>query len=169
MHARPLLTGRWLARLEGGGPLKRHPALVPLSHDHHNELSEARRLRLASGSDVAEARRAAGEHYVDVFFTEVVGRFRVEEERLFPAYVRHAGTTPLLKRVLDEHRELRSLAEALRSELAAGDASGETLARLAELVEANVRGEERELFPEIERAVPDSELRSLELPESATR
>jgi hemerythrin-like domain-containing protein len=147
--------------------VKRHPALIPLSHDHHAELVQARRLRLASGSDVAEARVAAAEQYVAAF-TETAGHFRVEEEQLFPLLVRHAGSSPLLERVLVEHDELRGLASALREEAATGDVSGETMVRLADLLDANVRCQERELFPLIEQTVPDAELRALDLPSSVT-
>ncbi|HSD11026.1 MAG TPA: hemerythrin domain-containing protein [Candidatus Binatia bacterium] len=148
--------------------MKRHPALIPLSHDHHAELVQARRLRLASGSDVAEARVAAAKQYVAAFFTETASHFRVEEEQLFPLLVRHAGSSPLLERVLIEHDELRGLASALREEAATGDVIGETMVRLADLLDANVRREERELFPLIEQTVPDAELRTLDLPSSVT-
>jgi hemerythrin-like domain-containing protein len=148
--------------------MKRHPALIPLSHDHHAELVQARRLRLASGSDVAEARIAAATQYTEAFFTETESHFRIEEERLFPLLVRHAGSSPLLEQVLDQHDELRKLATALREEVASGDVGGDTMARLADLLETHVRREERELFPLIEQTVPDTELRALDLPSSVT-
>jgi hemerythrin-like domain-containing protein len=148
--------------------VKRHPALIPLSHDHHAELVQARRLRLVSGSDVPEARAAAAKQYVAAFFTETASHFRVEEEQLFPLLVRHAGSSPLLERVLIDHQELRGLASALREEAAIGIVSGETMVQLADLLDANVRREERELFQLIEQTVPDVELRSLDLPSSVT-
>ena len=148
--------------------MKRHPALIPLSHDHHAELVQARRLRLASGSETDEARVASAKQYVAAFFTETSSHFRVEEEQLFPLFVRHAGSSPLLERVLSEHDELRTLASALREEAATGDVVAETLLRLADLLEAHVRREERELFPLIEQTVPDAELRTLDLPSSVT-
>jgi len=148
--------------------VKRHPALVPLSHDHHAELVQARRLRLASGSDVAEARVAAATQYVAAFFTETVSHFRVEERQLFPLLVRSGGSSPLLERVLAEHQELRGLASALREEAAIGNVGGETMVQLADLLDANVRREERELFPLIEQTVSDGDLRALDLPSSLT-
>jgi hemerythrin-like domain-containing protein len=148
--------------------LKRHSALIPLSHDHHAELVQARRLRLASGSDVAEARVAAAEQYVAAFFTETTSHFHVEEERLFPLLARHVGSSPLLQQVLSEHEELRGLASALREEVARVDVGGETMRRIAGLLESNVHREERELFPLIEETVPDAELRALDLPSSVT-
>jgi hemerythrin-like domain-containing protein len=148
--------------------VKRHPALIALSHDHHAELVQARRLRLASGSDVAEARVASAEQYVAAFFTETTSHFRIEEERLFPLLVRHAGSSPLLEQVLGEHDELRDLASALREEAATGDVTGVTMLQLADVLDAHVRREERELFPLIEQAVPEAELRTADLPSSLT-
>ena len=52
----------------------------------------------------------------------------------------------------------------MREEVARGDVGGETILRIAELLESNVRREERELFPLIEETVPDAELRALSLP-----
>ena len=148
--------------------MKRHPALIPLSHDHHAELVQARRLRLVSGSDVAEARVAAATQYALAFFTETASHFDVEETQLFPLLVRSGGSSPLLEQVLTEHEELRGMAWALQEEAAAGDVSGETMARLADLLDASVRREERELFPLIEQTVSDGDLRALDLRSSLT-
>ena len=148
--------------------MKRHPALIPLSHDHHAELIQARRLRLVSGSDVAEARVAAATQYALAFFTETASHFDVEETQLLPLLVRSGGSSPLLEQVLTEHEELRGMAWALHEEAAAGDVSGETMARLADLLDASVRREERELFPLIEQTVSDGDLRALDLRSSLT-
>ena len=89
--------------------MKRHSGLVPLSHDHHHELAEARRLLRAAGADDAALRVAAADRYVRVFFGETVEHFRKEEELLFPLYVHHAGRTAALERVLHEHMQLHGL------------------------------------------------------------
>jgi iron-sulfur cluster repair protein YtfE (RIC family) len=84
--------------------------------------------------------------YVDAFFAETVEHFRREEEILFPLYLRHAGSTPVLERILREHMELHGLVRALRAEAAAGDIPPETLRTVGELLHDHVRVEERELF-----------------------
>jgi iron-sulfur cluster repair protein YtfE (RIC family) len=141
--------------------VKRHPALVGLSEDHHHELVQARRLLEAAGGD-AHARLRAATAYVELFFAETVVHFRREEETVFPLYARHpAANAELLDRVLREHMELHGLARALRAEVAAGDISGETLEALGALLRAHVRLEERELFEEIQRVVPAGELDGL--------
>ena len=142
--------------------MRRHAALVPLSEEHHHELAHARRLRRAAEAG-PEQRLAVASAYVDAFFTETVEHFRREEEILFPLYVRHAGSTPVLERILREHMELHGLVRALRAEAAAGDIPPETLRTLGDLLHDHVRVEERELFEEIERIVPAAELKRVRL------
>lgn len=142
--------------------MKRHAALVPLSEDHHHELVQARRLLAAAKSADAEGRLAAGKAYADAFFETTVAHFRREEEELFPLYARHAGSTPLLERILAEHMQLHGLARALRADVAAGDVAAERLRELGTLLREHVRVEERELFEEIQRVVPAAELAPLD-------
>lgn len=140
--------------------MKRHPALVPLSREHHRELSSARGLRRAATA-AADERATAARAYVDQFFGATVDHFRVEEELLFPLYVRYAGTTEALRRILREHMELHGLVRALRAEVAAGQVEAATLEAIGSLLEEHVRLEERELFEEIQRVVPAAELERL--------
>ena len=137
--------------------MKRHPALVPLSEEHQQELAHAKRLLRAAGAGPQE-RLAVASAYADTFFAETVEHFRCEEEILFPLYVRHAGSTPLLERILRQHMELHGLARALRAEAAAGDIPPGALKTLGQLLHDHVRVEERELFEEIQRTVPAAEL-----------
>jgi hemerythrin-like domain-containing protein len=140
--------------------VKRHPTLTPLSRDHHRELLQARRMRRAADRDAA-SRLAAADAFIASFFSETVAHFRREEEELFPLYVRHVGSTPLLERILREHMQLHGLVRALRSEVAASDVAPETLRELGDLLHDHVRIEERELFEEIQRVVPAAELARL--------
>jgi iron-sulfur cluster repair protein YtfE (RIC family) len=142
--------------------VKRHPALAPLSEEHHHELAHARLLLRAAGAG-PEERLGMACAYVDAFFTETVEHFRREEEILFPLYVRHAGSTPVLERILREHMQLHGLVRALRAGAAAGDIPPEALRTLGHLLHDHVRVEERELFEEIERIVPAAELEGLRL------
>lgn len=142
--------------------MKRHPALVRLSDDHHHELVLARRLQHAAAAAPEERLRVA-EEYVTQFFGETTEHFRREEEILFPLYARHAGATPLLERILREHMELHGLARELRAQAAVGEVPPETLDTLGSLLHDHVRVEERELFEEIQRTVPEAELAALRL------
>jgi iron-sulfur cluster repair protein YtfE (RIC family) len=142
--------------------VRRHSALVPLSQEHHHELAHARRLLRAVGAG-REERLAVASAYVDAFFTETVAHFRREEEILFPLYVRHAGSTPVLERILREHMQLHGLVRALRAQAAAGEIPAEALRTLGDLLYDHVRLEERELFEAIERIVPAAELDGVRL------
>ena len=126
--------------------MKRDPALIPLSHDHHHALAAARRLRLAADGIDAQAE---SETFLRFFTEDSVRHFREEEERLFPLVVDHAEAQPLVAKALLEHQQLHAMAARL--------ASGEMapMRDLAVLLEGHVRFEERELFPLIERLVGD--------------
>ncbi len=140
--------------------MRRHPALVPLSQDHQLELAHARRLLWAADAE-PEQRLAVASSYANAFFAETVEHFRREEEILFPVYLRHAGSTPVLERILREHMQLQGLVRALRAAAAAGEIPPQALRTLGELLHEHVRVEERELFKEIERIVPAAELERL--------
>src|SRR6266545_1467655 len=68
--------------------MKRHPALIPLSRDHHNGLVQAARLRRAAADGDASARLAAAS-IVDRETLDAAGELldahiRLEERQLFP-------------------------------------------------------------------------------------
>lgn len=114
--------------------MKRHPALVPLSDDHHHGLVQARRLRLAAEAGDVDA---AARGFAAFFERETLRHFR-EEEQLFPLAPEEAH--PLVERLLAEHAEIRALVEGLPA----------TAAEAAALLERHIRAEERELFPLVE-------------------
>jgi mannose-6-phosphate isomerase-like protein (cupin superfamily) len=117
--------------------VKRHPALVALSHDHHHALVHARRLREGDPAGFAE-----------FFARDLVRHFRQEEEVVFPLLAEVGEHPPELARALVEHARVRALARRPGPEL-------------GELLEAHVRLEERVLFETIQRAVPDERLTEL--------
>jgi hemerythrin-like domain-containing protein len=131
--------------------MRRDPALVSLSHDHHQALFVAMQLKRA-GDEGAEEARAA---FLDFWAGDGDEHFRREEEILFPPFAELAGADePLMAQALSEHVAIRRLAEEVR------DAAG--AARLAELGDAlsrHVRFEERTLFPLIEETLPAATLR----------
>jgi hemerythrin-like domain-containing protein len=140
--------------------VKRHPGLASLSREHHHELSLARTLRRAAAAP-SEERLAVAAEYLAHFFGPTAEHFRQEEESVFPLFVRHAGPTPLVDRILREHMELQGLARELRAQVAAGEVEPQTLEALGVLLHDHVRLEERELFEQIQRVVPSAELEAL--------
>jgi quercetin dioxygenase-like cupin family protein/hemerythrin-like domain-containing protein len=141
--------------------MKRHPALVPLSHDHHHALVQVRRLRRAAARGASERREAAAAFLA--FFARATRRhFRDEEERLFPLLVdADEPATELLTWALLEHQQLHALANALDCEVAAGDASAAQMHRLARTLDEHIRFEERVLFPLLEQVATPAALRRL--------
>jgi hemerythrin-like domain-containing protein len=135
--------------------MKRHLALIPLSHDHHRALVEARRLRRAA-DDPASA--AVAEAFLRFFADATVRHFREEEELLFPSVFDREEARELLVQALLEHQRLHALAAQLRQQLEAGDSLAGVMRQLGELLEAHVRLEERRLFPVIEQLLPEAAL-----------
>ena len=125
--------------------MRRRQALIPLSHDHHHALVEARRLRRAA--DGADDPSDAITAFVRFYRTSSVPHFREEEEAFFPLVIDVEEARALLVQALLDHQRLHALVAALE----AGDDVRATMRELGELLEAHVRLEERQLFPLIER------------------
>ena len=140
--------------------MRRHEALVPLSHDHHDALVAARRLRRsAAGPDAA----AEAEAFLDFFAEETVQHFRQEEELLFPHVVDREEARELVLEALLDHQRLHALAAKLGARLAGGHADPVIMRSLGEALEAHVRLEERRLFPLIEQLLSSETLAGLTL------
>lgn len=108
--------------------MKRDARLRKLSSEHHNALVLARKLRRGQEVDLPAA-----------FAAELAPHFAIEEKVLLPA-LRQAGREDLASRTLCDH-------DAMRAALAEPE-------RFADLLEAHVRFEERELFPVCEELIP---------------
>src|SRR5215211_5246394 len=144
--------------------MKRHPALIPLSRDHHDGLVQALRLRRTAADGDASARLAAAREFVEFFRNEERVHLRDEEEELFPLFLRHVPSQPApLREARVQHVQLEGFARKLDIAVAAGIVDRETLDAAGELLDAHIRLEERQLFPLIEELVPDDELRRLGL------
>jgi hemerythrin-like domain-containing protein len=135
--------------------MRRAEALRALSHQHHQGLFVALQLKRAGEGTAAEARRV----FLGFFEREGARHFRAEEELLLPAYARHTEfDRPEIVRVLTEHVDLRRRGQDLEG---AADPDPSALRELGERLGRHIRFEERELFPMIEAALPDDELRQL--------
>ncbi|HEX5309071.1 MAG TPA: hemerythrin domain-containing protein [Solirubrobacteraceae bacterium] len=133
--------------------MKRHPALAPLSRDHHHALVIAKRLREATPQTMIETARAFLEHWE----AEEKLHFRIEEELLLPAYAAHGDPDhPAVVRVLVDHMLIRRDAQRL-----AVGAPLQTLRDLGERLADHVSLEEHQLFPLIEATLAESDLKTL--------
>jgi hypothetical protein len=133
--------------------LKRHPALQPFSRDHLIGLFHAQRLiKLENDAnelklaEVIQGFSSAWEREIKVHFAD--------EDRLF-------ASLPVAKdslgRLDKEHVELR----ALILEVIDSPHSAAVAARVGKLLDAHIRWEEHELFPEIETTLTAEELEHL--------
>ena len=133
---------------------KRHPALIPLSHDHHHGLALALRCRKhalgqLNPGDPASIEACAAE--ASRFFNDnLLAHFDAEETVLFPLMATHEECRELVSQLEGEHREFRKLVAR------AADPEGQRkfLFDFGDLLEQHIRSEERKLFPAFETLVP---------------
>jgi hemerythrin-like domain-containing protein/quercetin dioxygenase-like cupin family protein len=144
--------------------MKRHRALIPLSHEHHDALVAARRLR--RGAD-AQDPIAAATAFLAFFADAAVPHFRKEEELLFPLVAHREEARELIVQALLEHQRLHAAAAELRELIlreSTDPALGGRMRELATLLDSHVRPEERRLFPLIETLLPEEALTALANP-----
>ncbi|HEY7560635.1 MAG TPA: hemerythrin domain-containing protein [Gaiellaceae bacterium] len=142
--------------------MKRHRALVPLSHDHHHGLVQARRLRQAAEEADPARHLRVGAEFVAYFSHEGAAHFRDEEEFLLPLLAdRGDPSHSLLLTIAEEHATVRALARQIRRSVNLGTIDSSVLGRLGTLLEGHIRLEERSLFPLIEELATAEDLDGL--------
>lgn len=130
-------------------PLKRHEALKPLSRDHHHGLLLCWKIREGIKKNIHQDRIKS---YTDFFFTsQLRPHFRFEEEEIFPLL---GDSHPLILRALNEHRRLEDLFK--------GDAEEDTFTSIEKELNRHIRFEERELFMELQKSVPEEQLQKID-------
>ena len=141
----------------------RHPALIPLSHDHHHGLALALRCRKQALGQlrpmgVKGLKERAGE-FREFFANQLVPHFRAEEEVLFPqmrALVPESES--IIEQLIRDHQQLRAAMPQLES----GVGLGKLVFDLGDLLERHIRKEERELFPLFEQHVGETGVETIE-------
>lgn len=128
---------------------KRHPSLIPLSHDHHHGLALAARLQQGNNAllndgwthdRVEQAKRVR--HFYE---NDLRPHFKAEEEIVFPMMRRYvSGSSLLIDELIRQHREMERLIDTL--DHLEGDRLEKSLTALGEVLEKHIRSEERELF-----------------------
>ena len=116
--------------------MKRHPALITLSRDHHHALSLGNRIRQQPDADHSAAIAAQRD--------ELLQHFAEEEQQFAPLWPR-LQRLDLQQRFNADHAALRQL---LQPPFQA--------ALLADTLMAHVRFEERELFAALQDLLPTS-------------
>jgi hemerythrin-like domain-containing protein len=148
---------------------RRHDALIPLTHDHHHALVQASALIAASEAD-EPARVETGRAFLDFYRRDPLLHFHEEEEVLFPRLLESVDSIPeALINVLVDHVRIHGMVTRLKTAVEQGDVGSNQLRELGEQLRAHIRVEERELFPLIERSVPEEALRDISFAERKRR
>lgn len=113
--------------------------MIPLSHEHHDALMLAWRLRTGNFSKREPELRAK---HVSAFFEyRLMNHMRLEEELLYPACRAVLGVeASLIDVLLSDHRELRAKAAAIKA------GAHNQVDSFCVLLERHIRAEERQLF-----------------------
>lgn len=140
---------------------RRQDALIPLTHDHHHALAQARRLRDVSKLDDVTERRTGADDFLNFYFGRAVRHFHEEEELFFAPLIDHEQARDLIVRAVVDHLRLHASVRTVKRQLTAGEADPDTLSEISRILTEHVRFEEKELFPLIESLIPEDDLRDL--------
>lgn len=132
-------------------PIKRHPALIPLSREHHYGLLLCWKIRKGVTKNIAPARI---KQYATWFWNNhLLQHFEEEEQLLFPIL---PADSELRNKAIAEHQHIARFFEQKNCE------SADCLLQLAQCLDDHIRFEERILFVEIEKAATPQQLAALE-------
>jgi hypothetical protein len=140
---------------------KRHDTLIPLTHDHHHALAQARRLQDVGAMPDQTERRNLANDFLNFYFGRAVRHFHEEEELFFAPLIDHPEARDHVLRAVSDHLRLHALVRTVKRQLSDGDADPEILGRISTLLTEHVRFEEQELFPLVQRLVPEDDLNDL--------
>lgn len=129
--------------------MKRHPALIQLSKDHHQGLLLAQVLIMKDKAYPGYPFDLEGkaEYTIAFFKTELIKHFRIEEEILFPL-VRSLNDIldNLINELISEHQKFFELIQLIKDNRSSFD----NLYKIGTLLESHIRKEERQLFEMIQ-------------------
>ncbi|MBD3299712.1 MAG: hypothetical protein GF341_13730, partial [candidate division Zixibacteria bacterium] len=140
--------------------MKRNKNLHPLSWEHHHALTSVvlTRRHIAENAPHERLVRTANE-FVGFHRDNLLPHFRHEEEVVLPLYLNHVPENdPDVLRLLTDHISLHRLVRVVGQAATGSDDVIPALTELTDRLEAHVRFEERELFPNIEAALTDDEI-----------
>jgi iron-sulfur cluster repair protein YtfE (RIC family) len=127
-------------------PIKRHIALQPISHDHHQGLLVCFKIRTGLAKSIAPERIKS---FTDFYYqTHLSQHFKLEEAYIFPIL---GQQHELIKQALAEHILLEKLFQRQ-------DDLPNVLSNIERQLQAHIRFEERVLFTEIQNVATEKEL-----------
>lgn len=145
--------------------MKRHPALIPFSHDHHDGLVIAQRL-LQGGSKAPRSNWPSGsqaqrDRVVEFESSYLRHHLGAEEALLFPLARRFLGPegARLVDELVREHEALRNGVRQFKDSRPPDLVS--QMKDWAQLLHDHIRKEERFLFQAMQQQVPEAQLAAL--------
>lgn len=141
--------------------MKRHPALIPLSHDHHHGLLLAQLLKRNAPEYHGLPKDLSGKMNFakEMFYKELEHHFKDEEEFVFP-YLRGKDVEldNLISEILGEHTILKEKILSLNDNPNLID----QLDEIGSILSEHIRKEERVLFEKAQTILNDEELKMIE-------
>ncbi|WP_036679251.1 hemerythrin domain-containing protein [Daejeonella oryzae] len=140
--------------------MKRHPALIPLSREHHGALILARLIQKDAPAykGLPEDHESKSIYALNFYEKELIKHFE-EEEKVFKLVT---GTTKdldlLIETILQEHQELHGLFRSIPNH---PDLKSH-LHQLGKFLEAHIRKEERQVFPQMQETCSDEQWATIE-------
>ena len=141
--------------------MKRHPALIPLSQDHHHGLLLAQLLKRNAPEYNGLPKDLLGKMNFakEMFHNELEHHFRDEEQIVFP-YLKgkNVDLDNLISLILSEHIILKEKILSLNENPNLVD----QLDEIGNILSEHIRKEERELFEKTQMLLSDDELKIIE-------
>jgi hemerythrin-like domain-containing protein len=131
------------------GPIKRHPAIVQFSREHHFGLLLIWKIRQGLKQNIALKRIT---DYILFFFDEDLKVHFSEEERIM--FSKLDDSDALKQRALKEHAEVYSIIAQIRSM----EPTLELVTTFSEALDRHIRFEERVLFNHLQAVFSEAEL-----------
>lgn len=133
-------------------PLKRHPALIKLSREHHFGLLLCWKIRQGIKNNIESERIAS---YILFFFdNDLEEHFKDEEENLL---VKLSKDDSIRQQVETDHLKINRLITSIRT----GNVSPALLSDLADSLDKHIRYEERIVFNYLQQKLSGAELEKL--------
>ena len=140
--------------------MKRDPALIPLSRQHHDGLALGVYIeRGLRGSPTPATVASLRARALTLWELELSGHFAVEERLVFPAAREVIENRGLVDELLDDHEQLRSMFAILQRRPAGKSAN--LLLRLRKRLVEHIRREERQLFQALQASLDPPAMESL--------
>lgn len=140
--------------------MKRHPALHPLSQDHHQGLILAQQLKKGAPQykRMPSTLEEKKNYTISFYNNELKNHFKEEEEIIFPLGKNRAPEVDIMiNEIVDEHRTMEKLVNEIENTIELEN----VLDEFGWLLEKHIRKEERNLFPAIEEILSEGELSEL--------